>query len=61
MANSILLGLFDNPLDSAFVFFLLAIVFTLFGIFMFLRIIRHPLYIQHVHDGDQKVADRFVK
>ena len=53
-------GIFDNPLDSAFVFFLLAIVFTLFGIFMFLRIVRLPLYIQHV-DADEKSTDRFEK
>ncbi|CAG5095099.1 Oidioi.mRNA.OKI2018_I69.XSR.g14032.t1.cds [Oikopleura dioica] len=57
VVNLLTLGLFDDPLESAFIFFLLAIVFTLFGIFMFLRIIRHPLYIQHVHDGDQKSMD----
>lgn len=56
VVNLITLAIFDNPLDSAFVFFLLAIVFTLFGIFMFLRIVRLPLYIQHV-DADEKSTD----
>ena len=51
IVNLVTLGIMDNPTSAAFVFFLLATIFTVVALYLYVRILpNNPLYKQYVTD-----------
>merc|ERR1711935_1016806 len=54
--NLITLSAFESPVDAAFVFFLLAIIYTAFALYLFCSMRKNELYLTYVNKLPEQAA-----